>query len=78
MEKILLILLVTGSFTSAQTSNPEYLKMLDTRATILGIPKTPQPEEAPSALLVLSTEEQTLNSQLTNLLEQLKNLDTTS
>ena len=76
MKKILLVSLVTVCAINAL--NPEYQKMLDTRATILGLPKTQNLPEASQPLSILVQEEETLNNQFTDLLQQLKNLDTSN
>ena len=75
MKKILLVSLVIVSAINARTINPEYQKMLDVRANLLGIQKPQSPQEASQSLPVLVQEEETLNNQFTDLLQQLKNLD---
>ena len=75
MKKILLVSLVTVSTISTRTINPEYQKMLDVRANLLGLQKPQSPQDASQPLPVLVKEEETLNNQFTDLLQQLKNLD---
>ena len=75
MKKIILVSLVTVGAINAQILNPEYQKMLDTRANILGIEKPQKPQEASQPLPVLAQTGETLNNQFTDLLQQLKNLD---
>ncbi len=78
MKKILVLSFATLHLLTAQTNNPEYQKMLATRADILGIQKTQSPQETSGSLPALTQEEETVNNQFTDLLQQLNNLDTTN
>ena len=75
MKKILLISLLTISIINAKISNPEYQKMLATRANILGLPKLQSTQETSQPISVLIKKEDTLNNQFIDLSQQLKNLD---
>jgi hypothetical protein len=71
MNKLFLLFLAALTTASLHAENLEYQQMLAVRAKILELPlqQTPQP------LPVLVQEEEMLNSDVTDLLQQLKTLD---
>ncbi len=75
MKIFLLAFLAISSSLNAST-NPEYQQMLDARAAILGLPKSKNLPEVSQSLPKLIQEEEALNNQFTDLLQQLKNLET--